>query len=319
MADLKSPEAFLQAAKIAEGAGQPVNAQSILAAAHSKAMGSRGDFFSDPAQLSAPVISPQPTSQDISASINPSYDARNQLLAELSQIGQEAAMIGDMNKKMVKTRLLRELDPTSEIDERINQLQREANATQAVLDEKYKDLPPWMRLQLVDSKMKTFGNDIDHLLTIRDTRLKQVDQMVDDEITETKDTYDAMNLKLNVLKQAATLLNQATGDTKAFLSLQADIDKTVADKNRAAKKATRGGYAAVLTDNEKLVNEVLLKQGRTVSKAQLKQITETVMPSNMSPTQKYVEDKLSGLQKKSPAVLLQPGDLTKLLNSSPEL
>ncbi len=185
-------------------------------------------------------------------------DARRILAGQALEAVSELSGLGELNREEYKRQKRSELNPTEGIDQDILDIRNKALVGRAALMEQVRNLPFEMQNRLIAQHGAMFGNALQKLMDLRQTKLDAVDSQSDEEFDAYSEKVRNQKAKIDGLKTALDFM-EAQGETnESMAQLRIDLAKELERLNKT--KTSTGD----LTSNEDLIFTKLLEQHKKV-------------------------------------------------------
>lgn len=222
----------------------------FIAEARSRAVGARtqqtGMGAPAPARprMPAPPAAPAgPSHVAADQNYDAREDARDQLFAQTAQMLAEQRQGETLlaNKQLIKQQMLRQMDPVSDIDQQLRDNARQSVAFRAILDERYRDLSPAQRRQVVGDQLQNFADAEENLMSVRQARLDAVDSVVDEQVQNALEQQQALKNTSSLMKMQLQNLKDSGADDKTQFQMWKMLEDVDIKREQLEKKNMKRG------------------------------------------------------------------------------
>lgn len=217
-------------------------------AAH--AVTARGDTNAFLGQLDRPLNRPDPN-DPIGTQTSDLFQERedfqrgqirstNMFARRMFEASQNASKLADFNQVAFKTTRLKELDPTSDIDDQIMKLRFRQFKEEADIrsNPKFNHLSPAAKQRLIETNRHEARETGDGLRELRNARLGAAEGRIDEEISSRNQIISRAKARVSDLKDAAAMFEKTGNTTEAYFDIIENRLK--AEKKLAAAKGNMG-------------------------------------------------------------------------------
>lgn len=256
--DISSPEGFAEAANSRTADDREAR---MAAASGKRDMRILDRVLRQPVQT--PPLNPNITEEAATEQfLRDQYDIKTRGLAA-SQAGGRALnsaltdleTLSDYNRSAYKQRRLKQLNAEGPIDDQILELRKKAVMNNILERSRNASLPQHLRDQVLSSRMRIFGDQIDELEAVKQARKAAANDLVDEEINSKEDQIRAATSRVSALSRLIKQVEDSGTDREAIAGLQLDLSQA---KAKLAKARKSGAGADNLTPGEDVIYQHLL-------------------------------------------------------------
>lgn len=174
------------------------------------------------------------------------------VLEETDRLGK----LADFNETAYKKKRISEMRPTEDIDREILDLRNRALFSKAAMFENLNGLPYGAQTRAVAAMQKVFIDQINDLQTLREARVKDADNKVQEEIDAHTTRVSASEKRLDGLSRAIDILKEQGADEKDLAGLIIDRAKAM----EALRKERQKGNGTGMTDTIDVIANALTQK-----------------------------------------------------------
>jgi hypothetical protein len=184
-------------------------------------------------------------------------DAQN--FADMQKLRQYA----EFNETAYKTKRLKELNPTSDLDDqmmklRFRQMHEEANIRS---NPRFSHLSPAAKQRIINSNREEARGTSSMLKEIRDSKLSAAEARIDDEVASHNQIVSNLKGRMEDNKEMQNMIKRRGGNEDTLFQLRKDFQKMEGDVSKAKGKSGDASWETV----EQLILSSYLESGRTVA------------------------------------------------------
>lgn len=166
------------------------------------------------------------------------------LASRIFEATQKASKLADFNETAFKTKRLKELDPTSDLDNQIMKLRFRQMKEEADIrsNPRFSHLSPAAKQRLIDTNRNEARETVDGLREMRNARLQAAESRVDEEIASHNQIISRAKSRITDLKAAEEMLEKSGESTETLFDIREKRQK--AERDMAKQKKGGGGDAS---------------------------------------------------------------------------
>lgn len=262
----------------------------------SEAINARGDMNAISGQANRPVnlpdrTGPLPEREDALFQEQEDFQRGQSrstgiLATRIFEATQKASRLADFNETAFKTKRLKELNPTQDLDDQIMKLRFRQLTEEADIrsNPRFSHLSPAAKQKLIDTNRNENRETILGMREIRNARLSAAESRIDQEIASQNEIIDRAKRQVDDLTAAERMLEKSGESTEALFEIRTKRQKAERDRDKAKKIG--GGdsqeetiYQLILEDLQRN-NIVITGEIEKNAKIQAKQIARGITPGS---------------------------------------
>ncbi len=180
------------------------------------------------------------------------------LATRIFEATQKASQLADFNEVAFKTKRIKELDPTSDLDDQImkirfRQMREEADIRS---NPRFNHLSPAAKQRLIDTNRSEARETAGLLRETRDARLASAESRIDDEISSRNEIISRSKSRITDLKAAEEALKKTGESSEALFDIREKRQKAERD---LAKTKGKDGDSEVEIITEAILRPLILE------------------------------------------------------------